>query len=80
MFIPPDIYFKIIQNDPGNRNYGFTLQRIQNDNWVNIHTDSTNAKSVFNYLNFIFVNGTYSHQEWISKLWISVDPNIWLGI
>jgi hypothetical protein len=72
----PDVYFKIRQCNPNNRNEGYDLQRLENSVWVNIHSDSNDAKGLFEYMNnTILPNAAPPMPSWLSKLWISFEPN-----
>lgn len=78
---PPDDYFKIVQNNPSDRNQGFTLQRKENGIWVNVHVDTTSAKELFYYMNNTIRPNAYEPlPSWINKHWISFNPNIFLDV
>jgi hypothetical protein len=77
----PDLYFKIRQCNPNNRNEGYDLQRLENGVWVNVHSDATNAKGLFEYMHWtIRPNASQPLPSWLNKLWISFEPNTWLGV
>lgn len=72
--------FKIIWNNPQNRNEGMCLQRKEGSNWVNVVSDSTDAKAIFEQLNLIANNGTDEHKIAVAALQIQFEPNYWITI